>query len=397
MEPARILLISQSGQFGGAEKRIVEEAWLLASLGYQVKVMTPDFLGVDALISSLPEHVKFETLAIPPFLRQWRFRSLNRVGASVFSQRKLLRQKADLAHIFFTWSDQGLEPLWLASLCGIPSIASARNTFPIKNQSPWITKHLRSSFSHLRGLYGISQAALDGFEGLYGNFMRSDTLKRLIYNSVDTTTFKPNASDREKWRSKLGIADSQFHIGSVGRIDTQKQPDYLIEIFDHLYRHNSNLRLTLVGSGNMRETIIRSIKDRGLSKVCQIIPYTDSPETIYPSFDMHLLASRNEGFGTVTAEAMACGVPVVGTDVPGTNEVIKNGLTGLLISKEDALGAATDILSVISQPQKLSSTSFAASDFVKTNFSKTVWKDQITALYQDVLENTNEDRPTLPT
>ena len=75
-------------------------------------------------------------------------------------------------------------------------------------------------------------------------------------------------------------------------------------------------------------------------------------ELLMPAFDLHLLLSKNEGFGIATIEAMACGVPAVGTDVPGTHDILHDSQGGVLLPPGDEDAACQALADLLRDPAR---------------------------------------------
>jgi len=82
----------------------------------------------------------------------------------------------------------------------------------------------------------------------------------------------------------------------------------------------------------------------------RFVGYTDDVVSAYRAMDVFVLPSRHEGFGLVFAEAMAAGVPVVGTRVVGSVDAVRDGETGLLVAPGDPAGLAGAVLRLFSDP-----------------------------------------------
>lgn len=98
-----------------------------------------------------------------------------------------------------------------------------------------------------------------------------------------------------------------------------------------------SIKYNIYGRGPLKDKLQELINDLQLEdkiKLCGYIQNNDVPNVIN-SFDIFLLASNEESFGVAAVEAMACGIPIVATKVPGFSEVIDNGNTGLLVDIDD--------------------------------------------------------------
>jgi glycosyltransferase involved in cell wall biosynthesis len=106
---------------------------------------------------------------------------------------------------------------------------------------------------------------------------------------------------------------------------------------------------------------------------------------IYAAFDLFLLSSRREGICNSLLEAMAMGLPVVTTDAGGTRELVLDGQTGYILSREDAHGLARAIIKLINDPSLRQRMGRASLERVEDEFSFSRRLQRIEALYADVL------------
>lgn len=155
-----------------------------------------------------------------------------------------------------------------------------------------------------------------------------------IINGFDTAIFHPR--DQSAMRQKLGIAPDVRLLIYVGRLVESKGMRELIDAFASLAAEDPGLQLALVGDGVMREEIVRLLESRGvLPRV--LLPGAFGPQRVaewISAADVLTLPSWSEGYPNVVVEAIACGRPVVATDVGGTNEIV-NTSNGLLIPPRD--------------------------------------------------------------
>jgi sugar transferase (PEP-CTERM/EpsH1 system associated) len=156
----------------------------------------------------------------------------------------------------------------------------------------------------------------------------------LIRNGVDTNRFRPNRDSR--LRKELGIADSEFVIGTIGRLDPVKNHAGLIRAFAALA--NRNTRLVIVGDGPERGNLNALIQSLDLSAHAILVGYRGDTEHFYGIFDVFVLNSFAEGMSNTILEAMASGLPVICTAVGANSELVQDCVTGTVIaSKEEAL------------------------------------------------------------
>lgn len=123
-----------------------------------------------------------------------------------------------------------------------------------------------------------------------------------------------------------------FVILNVGRLDPQKDQITLIRAFSKIAFSNPRWNLRIIGDGPLRDDLISLVSSLGLSERIAIPGLSSNICEEYSSADLFVISSRYESFGLVTAEAMSYELPSVGfSDCPGTNELIKDGITGFLV------------------------------------------------------------------
>lgn len=122
---------------------------------------------------------------------------------------------------------------------------------------------------------------------------------------------------------------------AVGRLDSAKDHATLIDAFAQLAHHWPEWDLEIAGEGDCRPQLEHQIASRGLTDRVHLLGAVDIDE-LFPRADVFAMASRYESFGLATAEALVRGIPAIGfADCSGTNELIKDGINGLLIHPGD--------------------------------------------------------------
>jgi glycosyltransferase involved in cell wall biosynthesis len=124
-------------------------------------------------------------------------------------------------------------------------------------------------------------------------------------------------------------------IISLGRLEAQKDFDFLIEAFGLAYKNNTKLRLIIFGKGNKKDALQQKINDLGLEKVAYLYGFIKNPYPLYKFAKAFCLTSVWEGMPVVILEAMACKLPVISVPCPsGPDEMIVPNQTGLLVAKD---------------------------------------------------------------
>ncbi len=115
---------------------------------------------------------------------------------------------------------------------------------------------------------------------------------------------------REKERLRLGLTDKKI-VGHIGRFQTQKNHDQLIDIFAELMRKDPEYRLILIGVGDLEESIHKKVENLGIEEYVLFMGQVDKACRMLSIFDVFLLPSLYEGFPTVLLEAQANGLESV--------------------------------------------------------------------------------------
>ncbi|MDO8265054.1 MAG: glycosyltransferase family 4 protein [Candidatus Parcubacteria bacterium] len=167
----------------------------------------------------------------------------------------------------------------------------------------------------------------------------------VIPNGIDLGKF--SNLNREKSRKNLGL-NSEFAIMTVARLEKVKGIDYLIKAVNP----SDNFKLIAIGGGSERKNLESLAKERGIKEKIVFlgeIPNEKIGEYLVAA-DCFVLPSLKEGFGIVILEAMACRVPVIGTDVGGIKDIIENNKNGILVSSKDSSVLAAALERIRSNP-----------------------------------------------
>ena len=158
-----------------------------------------------------------------------------------------------------------------------------------------------------------------------------------LRNGVDLARFSPG--DRDAARKRLGL--DGFTLLSVGSLIPRKGHELIIAALADL----PDARLLIAGSGPMRAELERVAEEKGVASRVRFLGEIahDALTDAYRAADIFVLASSREGWANVLLEAMACGTPVVATNVNGTPEVVQDPKLGALVQERSAPALAQAI------------------------------------------------------
>lgn len=132
-----------------------------------------------------------------------------------------------------------------------------------------------------------------------------------VPNGIDVDRFAFDAGMRASARAELGLADSTFLVGNIGRFSPQKNQIFLLRSFAELIRCCPDSKLLLVGTGELEDEIHSETQALGLDDVVIFLKNRSDTERLYAAMDVFAFPSLYEGLGIVLVEAQASGLPCV--------------------------------------------------------------------------------------
>lgn len=157
-----------------------------------------------------------------------------------------------------------------------------------------------------------------------------------VLNGIDPDRFRRQDGLGEAVRSELDIPPGALVVGSVGRVEPQKRFDLLVDAFASFRREHPEAVLLIAGSGSQEAPLRQLVRERGLDHACRIPGHRADVMAVLQAIDLFVQSSDYEGTPNAVLEAMAMQVPVVATTAGGTDQLIRDGIDGLLIPPGDA-------------------------------------------------------------
>ncbi len=264
-------------------------------------------------------------------------RCINGLTCARYLEPYFRERMPDVACNFWLYPE-GYATVAVARKLGIPavvgSIGSDLNRFadPV---SRWLTKRAmkRAAFVVTKSEHLRERAIQMGISPLK---------VRTIRNGCNPTVF--HLGDRSAARAQLAIDDKAELVLFVGRLDTAKGIEELIEAFASLAVRRPNLRLAFVGDGPGDEHLRSKSKHLALEHRITLIGACSSQKVAQWLAAANVLAlpSYNEGYPNVVIEALSCGRPVIATNVGGILELV-NEESGILVAPRDSRALADAI------------------------------------------------------
>ncbi|WP_150049913.1 glycosyltransferase [Methylomonas rhizoryzae] len=262
------------------------------------------------------------------------FRFLDGFSMAICSVFLLIRLKKQLqfniidAH--FAYPD-GYAATLLGRWLGVPTSITLRGTEVPLSNIPKLKSRILKALRNADKVFSVSNSLKEYLVGI-GAAPEKITV---IGNGVDLIKFFP--IEKTLARKKLSITEDAEVLISVGGLVNRKGFHRVIEILPKLLKNHPKLLYLIIGGaspeGNNREYLERLVNDLNLSNHVKFLGAMEAKALHEPlsAADVFVLATANEGWANVFLEAMACGLPVVTTDVGGNTEVVCNNTLGYIV------------------------------------------------------------------
>jgi glycosyltransferase involved in cell wall biosynthesis len=321
---------------GGMERLQLDIAPYFIAAGLKVTLLLGEARG--ALLPQVPVGAAVVSLDCP-----------RQLASLMPLARYLRRERPDI--LLANTEHPAILALWarLIARSRTRIIACQHNTFSSQaRRPPWQFKALPALF---RLFIGWSDRIVAVSGGVADDLAQCAHVDReridVIYNGVVDEEFDKRAlapAEHPWFQAPVPV------IVGAGRLVGQKDFATLIRAFAELARERQ-VRLALLGEGPLRETLLELARSLGVGDRVALLGFRPNPLPYLRGAAVVALSSRNEGFGMVLAEALACGTPVVSTDCPhGPAEILDNGRYGCLTPVGDVAALAQALRATLDEP-----------------------------------------------
>lgn len=238
--------------------------------------------------------------------------------------------RPDVVHIFFGVPDGPIGWL-LKRIYGLPYIISLRGADVPSDEVKRFAKQYKLLRPFIRWLWRDADALVAVSNGLrsYAKETSPDLPIQVISNAIDLSAFTPAPQ-----RDTNGLVRLLY----VGRFNVFKNVETLVEAVGKLSQMDvGEFELNLVGEGEQRPVLERIVSELGLTRRVKFAGWVarDQIADHYRLADVFVTATTWEGMPNTVLEAMACGLPIVGTQASGLHELVRDGLNGYLVPTKD--------------------------------------------------------------
>jgi glycosyltransferase involved in cell wall biosynthesis len=175
---------------------------------------------------------------------------------------------------------------------------------------------------------------------------------RVLYNPIDVEHFRPDAARRDAARRRLGFSPNEVVVGFAGRFERQKGVFVLAEALERVMDRLPNVRALWVGGGELAADVESTIAASPHAHRHVRADWSNDIVGCFAAMDILAFPPiRRESFGRVSAEAQACGLPVVASRVGGIPETLCEGRSGVLVPPGDVHAWSEALSTLASDPE----------------------------------------------
>ena len=217
-----------------------------------------------------------------------------------------------------------------------------------------------------------------------GQMMFGNRKFTVLPNVIRTEKYRYDSAARENVRRKMNTQD-RFVIGSVGRLATEKNPFFAMDVFECLQKQVPNAEYWWVGSGPLEKSVQDYVNQKGLSENVRLLGSRNDVTDLYQGMDVFFLPSLFEGLPVTGVEAQAMGLPIVVSDTV-TKEMVYTDLVDYVSLKSTKEIWAEHLIKVAEKKQNRSNY---VDNLRKSVFSDIGCGNRLEGLYRRFLDDKN--------
>jgi glycosyltransferase involved in cell wall biosynthesis len=226
----------------------------------------------------------------------------------------------------------------------------------------------------------------DGEQTLAHRFrVGSPTLFSTVHTGIDPV-FSTHSVDKASQKAALHLPPNSLLVGAVGRLGKQKAPLDFVQMAALVHAQMPQTHFVWAGSGPLEDEANALAESLGIRDVCHFIGEYKNVPALLAIMDCFVLPSLWEGFPIVLLEAMAIGVPIVATDIPGNDESILSGTNGWLVPPKNPAALADKALHLLKNPAQAAVFVAAGQKRIENEFTRAKMLSSIQIIYQSVFD-----------
>lgn len=368
----RIVYVVDNLSFRGGERTFLQLVEGIDRSRFDVSVAcTPGGVFVERL----------ERLRVPVIPADMRRRRLD----TVFSLARILKRTRP--HIVHTQGRGDTFGRLAARLAGVPAIVSTTAMIAGRYQvREWWRKLLYRIIDRVTDrlvdrYIVVNRASL---EPLTGRHKIPPERIVVIPNGIELKRYDRSQQIRGAWRARFAIPAEATLVGALGRFTWQKGFADLLRAFATL-RHADDVWLALGGDGPLREDLDTLARAPDIEGRCLLPGFIDDVPGFLADLDAFVLSSHIEGHPMVLLEAMAIGLPVIATDIPGVGDTVTDGVDGRLVPVGDVPALANALEELIKDEGLARRFGQNARKKIEREYTASQMIERTTLVYEEVL------------
>jgi len=356
-----VLHTESSRGWGGQENRTLQESIGMRKLGAKVLILCqPDsILGKNAMAEGFD-------------VRTCIMRKSYDFGAIKYIQKLIKTENVDIIN-----THSGKDSL----LAGIAGRISRKKPVIVR------TRHLALPITSK-----ITYSLLPHMVVTVSEYVRQYLISEGI--SPEKVTAIPTGIDLNKFnqekttatlKEELGLKADVPTVGTIAILRIKKGHNILLDAIPLIWKDIPEAVFIFAGDGPQKENILSKIKSSGLSDKVFMLGMRKDITNILKSIDLFVLPTLQEALGTSFIEAMAMEKPVIGTDVDGVKEVIRDGINGYLVEPNNPAALSGAILRMLQDKERASIMGIEGRKIVEQNFAAEKMCEKMYMLYMSLL------------
>lgn len=369
----KVFYLLDSLNVGGTETQAVELALRMPPSEYEIT------LGCLTAKGPLLERLQGSAVRVEEFHPKGGLDSPAGFYEMLRLARRLRRERFDVMHAHDLWSN--LMGVPAARLARVPAVISSQRDL---SHFDWYRGLKRKA---LRKIQAMSSVLLANATPIRDALVAEDGFPaarlRVIHNGVDTSRLQRGRRDRGRLFPGVGNGKLVVLVGNM-HSDVKGHP-WLIEAAPAVLEEFPDTRFILAGDGEARKVFEQQVREHGLGESFMFLGGRSDIPDILASCDIGVLPSRAEGLSNAVLEYMAAGLPTIASRVGGNPELVRDGITGLLVPPQDSQALEVALLQLL-RDEELACRMAAAGHRVATeDFSFERLVREVDALYTELL------------
>lgn len=367
----KIIEVSSDTNIGGAGKCLLT---LLENFDYE-KFEVKTILPKNSLLKPHMEKLGAEVIEVDGIADK----SLDL--KAVKELRKIFkREKVDLVHTHASMSAR-----IAAKQLGIKVIYTRHSVFdPPKKISQGIGKIINGAVNNMLadGIIAVAEAARENLTktGV------SDKKITVILNGVEGLK-KPSEAEIAKSKERFGVKDGEKVVSIVARLEDIKGHEYFIEAADIILKHGVNAKFFIAGTGSYENTLKEKVKSLNLEDKVIFTGFISDVDKLMSITDIQANASYGtEATSLALLEGMSLGIPAVVSDFGGNPGVIKDGVNGFIVPKQNSKALADGIYKLLCDEELYKKLSDGAVEIFKNTFTAKAMTRNTENYYTEIIE-----------